>query len=124
MLNRVRTFVLGVSFAFLTLFAISATAAAQSNHTLTLQNNSGFDIYEIHMSSIYDGSWERDLLGRHVLSSGNSFDITNIASGRYDIKVVDEDGDACILRQVPVYQDRSWNLTPLGLVGCEFHQFR
>lgn len=122
MLNKVRTLVLGVSFAVLTLFAITAPASAQSTHTLTIQNDSGYDIYEIHMSSIYDGSWERDLLGRHFLSTGNSFDITGITSGRYDIKVVDEDGDSCIVQQVAVYQDRTWTLTPLGLVGCEFHR--
>ena len=122
MLHKVRTLVLSVSFALLTLFAVSISARAQSAHTLTIQNNSGYDIYEIHMSSVFDGSWERDLLGRHVLSTGNTFDITGITSGRYDIKVVDEDGDACIVQQVAVYQDRSWNLTPLGLVGCEFHR--
>ena len=122
MLNKVRTLVLGVSFAVLALFAIAAPASAQSTHTLTLLNNSGYDIYEIHMSSINDDSWESDLLGRHVLATGNSFEITNITSGRYDIKLVDQDGDTCIVQQVSVYQDRSWNLTPLGLVGCEFHR--
>jgi len=124
MLTKVRTLVLGLSCAFLALFMTSAPAIAQSTNTLTLtlQNNSGYDIYEVHMSSVFDGSWERDLLGRHVLSTGNSFEITNIVPGRYDIKVVDEDGDSCILQQVPVYQDRSWNLTPLGLVGCQFHR--
>ena len=122
MLNKVRTLVLGVTFAVLALFAASAPAIAQSTHTLTLQNNSGFDIYEIHMSSVNDDSWEPDLLGRHVLSTGNSFDITDITSGRYDIKLVDEDGDTCIVQQVAVYRDRVWNLTPGSLLGCEFHR--
>ena len=122
MLNKIRKIVFGVGFALVALSAVSSPASAQSAHTLTIQNNSGYDIYEIHMWSIDDGSWERDLLGRHVLSSGNSFDITAITSGRYDIKVVDEDGDACIVQQVPVYHDKDWTLTPLGLVGCEFHR--
>ena len=122
MLNKVRTLVLDVSFALITLFAVSAPALAQNTHTLTIQNNSGYDIYEIQMSPSVDGFWERDLLGHHVLSTGNSFVISNITSGRWDIKVVDEDGDECIIQQVPVYQDRTWTLTPLGLVGCEFHR--
>jgi hypothetical protein len=86
-----------------------------------VENNSGFDIYEIQMSSISDASWERDLLGSRILYNGNSFTVTDITPGLYDIRVVDEDNDASIVNRVRVYEDMTWTLTPLGLVGCEFH---
>ena len=73
------------------------------------------------MSSVNDHSWERDLLGPRVLNDGYSFSVTDIAPGLYDIRVIDEDRDSCVINGVRVYHDLTWNLTSLELGGCEFH---
>lgn len=119
MLNRLRQAFMTMSLAVLGLSAITVPLSAQSNHTLLVENNSGFDIYEIHMSSVNDRSWERDLLGSGILFDGNSFTVT-APPGVYDLRVVDEDHDACVVSNVRVYEDMTWNLTPGGLLGCEF----
>lgn len=120
MFNKVRKQIVTKSFAILPLLAISIPLTAQSRHTLEVNNNSGFNIYHIQMSSSYDISWEPDLLGSRILYDGNSFTVTGITPGLYDIRLVDEDNDQCIVKQVRVHEDMTWNLTPLGLVGCEF----
>ena len=111
---------LAASFAAMALMATSKPASAQNNHTFTIVNNSGFTIEEVHMSLANDPSWRRDLLGRSILRDGYYFTVTGIRPGLYDIEVVDEDSNRCVVNNVRVYEDMTWNLTPLGLVGCEF----
>jgi hypothetical protein len=118
--NKTRNHVLTMSSAALALLAISIPATSESRHTLEVENGSGFNIYHLQMSSSNDHSWERDLLGSRILFDGNSFTVTGIVPGLYDIRVVDEDNDACVVNRVRVDEDMTWDLTPLGLVGCEF----
>jgi hypothetical protein len=121
MLNEIRQHISTISFATIALMAASIPAIAQTRHTLTVDNNSGIAIYHVQMSSTRDRSWERDLLGSGILYDGNSFTVTDITPGYYDIKVVDQDGDACVVNSVSVFNDMEWNLTPFRLVGCELH---
>lgn len=119
MLNEIRQHLSTISVAMIALMAASIPAIAQTRHTLTVDNNSGIAIYHVQMSSTGDGSWERDLLGSGILYDGNSFTVTNIMPGFYDIRVVDQDGDACVVNGVGVFSNMEWNLTPFRLVGCE-----
>jgi hypothetical protein len=120
MLNKICKRVLGLSFVLLALLAASMPAAAQNRYNLQVENDSGYAIYKLQMSSVNDNSWERDLLGSYILYDGYSFTVSNISPGSYDIRLIDEDHDACVINDVRVNGDLTWNLTPVELVGCEF----
>jgi len=111
MQTKIRKSILALSFAVLALLASALPVAAQSSHSLRMENNTGYSIYEVRLSSVDDDTWHRDLLGNGVFSSGSSFTITGIASGRYDLLFVDSDGDGCEVSDVPIYQNRDFNLT-------------
>jgi len=62
--------------------------AAQSSYSLRMENHTGYDIYQVHASSVWDADWEGSLLGRRVLQDGTSFTITQIPLGRCDVGFV------------------------------------
>jgi hypothetical protein len=98
--------------------------AQSSRYELTIVNRSVWNISQIYMSSSNSSQWGSDLLGRTILTQGNRHRITNIGFGEWDIKFVDEDGDACILNRVRVTQNLSWQLTDDWLLKCEARQRR
>jgi hypothetical protein len=93
------------------LLAVSAPAAAQRNrYEVTLHNESDITIQEVHVSSIYDGSWERDLLGNYTLRPGYRLTV-EVPSGRWDFRFVDRHGDSCILHDVIVNRNADVEVT-------------
>jgi hypothetical protein len=82
---------------FIPALAIAATlgsvAAAQSQ-AIRFQNNSGATVYRIYASPVTNGSWENDLLGSNVLTSGRFLDVTihNVSECNYDLLVQFENG--------------------------------
>jgi hypothetical protein len=57
--------------------------------TLQLVNASNEAIYYIHMSPTAQSTWGPDLLGSQVLQRGQSFTISNITPGQWDLRVID-----------------------------------
>src|ERR1700726_4918043 len=110
-------------FTLFAVLGVSASAIAQTDrHRLTLENTSGFDIYEIHLSPTNDPFWGPDLLGSDgVLSDGSSISVTGIESGQYDVELIDQDNDRCVHHNVSIYRNKTWDVTTGWLLGCEFH---
>lgn len=113
--------------AMLLLFGALAVApsvadAQGSRFNLTVQNQSRYTIYEFYMNSSERSDWGPDLLGRNVLAPGNSFVVSNITPGEYDIKMVDEDGDVCELRNVMITRNAAYRITTQNLLRCEGYQ--
>ena len=112
----------GVLLATLWMAAPQPMAAEGSRYYLRLENASSFDIHKLFMSSSDEENWGPDPLGVHILRSGASFTLTGISGGAYDVKLVDEDGDSCVVRNVNVYRNRTSQITDEWLLGCEFHR--
>ncbi len=98
----------------------SGIASAQASETMTIQNESAFDIRQIYLSKVSHTTWEEDVLGPRILRSGRSIDVTNIDPGFYDVMLVDEDGDTCVLYGVNLRRNRTWTINTEGLLDCEF----
>ena len=121
MLRKTHKTLLAVSFALVAILASAIPVAAQSSYyNLRMENNTGYDIYELYFSSIYSG-WGDDLLGPgRIFPDGSTFTITDISPGHYDIAFVDEDEDVCVVRNVAIYQNLDWNLSQVWLLNCEW----
>ena len=98
-------------------FLTNSQATAQTS--LSIRNNSLSDMYHIYISDANSSEWGKDLLGRYdVLESGESVRYTFTRSGNYDIKIVDEDGDTCILWDVFIRGSKVWNITTDSHLDC------
>lgn len=110
--------------AALTLAASLTTTftQAQSSNSVRIENDSDYSIYEIYMSPANDLSWGSDLLGsRRVLPTGYYFTFSGALPGRYDLKLVDEDGDVCVVSDIRVNGNANWSISNSWLLNCEFH---
>jgi hypothetical protein len=94
--------------------------AAKKKATVKIINQSKWEIHHIYLSSSAEETWGEDQLEDDVLQKGQSLTLTNIPCDSYDIKVVDEDGDECVIEEVELCGDDSyWKITDKSLLQCE-----
>lgn len=106
---------------FAALFPNDAFAGPKKKKaTIKVVNQSNWEIHHIFLSSSTDDSWGPDQLDDEVLAKGDSLMLTGIDCDDYDIKVVDEDGDECVIEEVSLCGDEShWKITDKELLGCQ-----
>jgi len=112
------------ALALLLLLAIALPSfAAPKKATVKIINQSKWEIHHIFLSSTEDESWGEDQLEDEILVKGDAITITNIPCDLYDVKVVDEDGDECIIEEVDLCGDSSyWKITDKDLLECEGYE--
>jgi hypothetical protein len=83
--------------------AMFAAAPASGPQDFTLINKTGLTIDELYVSPTATNDWEEDILGVDTLANGGKVDITfapDTAHCSYDVKIVDEDGDAVVWTKI------------------------
>ena len=116
---RKRQFLCGLVVALLCLSAIQPMLAAKPI-SVTIENLSDWEIHEFYLSSVEDEEWGPDQLGQHIIHPGGSFKLTDIPCDTYDVLLVDEDGDECVVTEVDLCgQKEKWAITNEILLGCQ-----
>jgi hypothetical protein len=113
--------VAAVLFALVMLALPHALQAQPSAAVFMIVNRSDWDIHALYLSPTHKDSWGPDQLGDEVIKHGGGvYTIHSIPCGHYDIKVVDEDGDACVIEDVIMCKDHThWDITNKELANCE-----
>ncbi len=107
------------TIAVLFLCALSTSAFAKKA-TVKVINQSKWEIHHLFISPASQEEWGPDQLEDEILVKGQSITITNIPCDKYDVKVVDEDGDECIIEEADLCRDASyWKITDKDLLECE-----
>lgn len=97
----------------------AATGEGQLS-TLKITNTSGWAIHELYMSPANENKWGQDQLQNQTIAVGGTFTLNQIPCDTYDIKVVDEDGDECIIEGEKICGvNATWALTKDELLGCQ-----
>jgi hypothetical protein len=116
-----------ISVAILAAVAILAIAtmpihssAQKKRATITIKNKTDWDIHHLYLTPADDDHWGPDQLGDDIIKSGSSYTIKNIPCDSYDIKIIDHDGDACVIEDIDLCKDDSiWTLTNKELLKCQ-----
>ena len=96
------------------------TSAFAKKATVKVINQSKWEIHHLFISPASQEEWGPDQLEDEILAKGQSITITNIPCDKYDVKVVDEDGDECIIEEADLCRDASyWKITDKDLLECE-----
>jgi hypothetical protein len=77
-------------------------AVASTDSNITFRNSSNWVITRLYISPVSQNTWGPDQLGASVIRTGGSFTLTSIPCGSYDLKIVDEDNDECIVRNANI----------------------
>lgn len=98
-----------------------APAAGKKSHSVVvIENQSLWDIHQLYLSAVSEDDWGPDQLGAEIIASGESFRLTGIPCDSYDIKLVDEDGDQCVVGGVALCGDHdTWTITDDDLLTCQ-----
>jgi hypothetical protein len=108
-----------IVLALVVLLPLSA-GAARRKASIKVINQSKWEIHHLFLSSTSNRHWGPDQLGEEVIGTGESFTLRGIDCDHYDIRVVDEDGDECVIKDVSLCGDKSyWKITDKALLDCE-----
>ena len=100
-------------------FALPSVAAAK-NATVTVANQSEWEIHEFYLAPSETDKWGPDQLSENVIGKGENFKLTDIPCDTYDVKLVDEDGDECVVEAVDICGGKgTWTITSKELVQCQ-----
>ena len=104
----------------LLVLAIPALAAPKKVSVKVI-NASSWDVHHMFLSPASEEHWGPDQLGNNIIATGGgSFTLNGIPCDTYDIKVVDEDGDECVIAEVDLCnQNAYWKITDDDLLECE-----
>lgn len=99
---------------------LSASVAAAGTATATLVNNTSFELHQIFLSPSHESHWGPDQLGQQILEPGYEYTLSGMPCGNYDVKLVDEHGDECVIEGDYLCGDEGrWILTDEELLECE-----
>jgi hypothetical protein len=83
-------------------------------------NKSDYTFAKLYLSPSSRRAWGADQLGRKIIRPGDSYTLQNIPCGLYDVKVIDEEGDSCIVTEIPMCRDHThWEVTNDRLLSCQ-----
>lgn len=87
--------------------------------TVTVVNYSYWDIHFLYVSPSASNNWGPDQLGNAILGSNQQITL-KMGIGDWDVRLVDEDGDECVVFAVPVRGGKdSWDITNDDLLECQ-----
>ena len=100
---------------------VAAPAFAEYESKVEISNKSQWSIHHLYLSSVDTNEWGPDQLGDEVIESGGGkFTLTDVPCDAYDVKLVDEDGDECVVNAVPLcVDDNRWVITDEPLLACQ-----
>ena len=104
---------------FVLIFNITCISFASAANDVTLQNDTDWDIHELYFSPTKADDWGDDQLGEKTIPSGTSFELTGIPTGKYDIRIVDEEGDECIVPKVRIIESEEVVIDNDMLLDCQ-----
>ena len=102
------------------MLCVVGSLPALADSKVVFVNRSSWAIHEMYFSPTSDSDWGDDQLGKHTIENGEEFVLTGVPCGRWDVRVVDEDGDACVIENVGLCGDTDkWVIKDKDLLACQ-----
>lgn len=103
---------------FCALVAMPLLSGAQTQASVTIVNNSNWEIRHLYLSPVNSDNWGADQLNELVIRPGDSFTL-NISCDQSQIKVISEDQDGCFLSNTVACNGNSvWTITSAATPNC------
>jgi hypothetical protein len=110
----------GVVLATVAAIALPSTVFAAADSVIHIKNKSDWEIHHFFLSPTEEEKWGPDQLGDKVIASNGSFELHKVPCDSYDIKLVDEDGDECVVAAVDICASKEgWVIDNEDLLACE-----
>jgi hypothetical protein len=119
-MKKVSMTLAGVVLAAIAAIAPTAALAADSS-VIHITNKSDWEIHHFFLAPSESDKWGPDQLGDAVIkASGGTFELHKVPCDTWDVKLVDEDGDECVVESVDICGSKEgWVITSKDLIACE-----
>ena len=98
---------------------IPVVAQAQKSNVV-IKNKSDWEIHQFFLSAVDTDKWGADQLGEDVIATGDTFTLKGIPCDSYDVMLVDEDGDECVVPEVDICgESQGWVISNDDLLECQ-----
>lgn len=87
--------------------------------SLTIENKTGKELHELYFAPAGDDDWGPDQLDKHTVPNDDTFTLTKIEKGKYDVLFVDEKGEKCDIRNVDFTSSELFVMTKEIIKGCQ-----
>ena len=109
------------AFLVIAITTLGLASCGGGDSSLTIDNQSSYSLFEIHVAQVDDPNWGPNLLGSDPLDPGESLVITSIDCDTYDVDIIDDTGAECILQSLDLcFDDAVWSLDDIDLASCAF----
>lgn len=87
---------------------------------IEVANKSDYAILKLYLTPHDANEWGPDQLQEDILAKNETLVLKGIECNSYDVKLVDKDGDECIVKDVDLcLKTERWEMTTEALVGCQ-----
>ena len=115
--HRSVRFVVLVTLCILGTFALRSQAAAPSA-TVTINNNSSWEIRALYLSPVDNDNWGDDQLNGSAIAPGSSYSL-NLSWEQPTVKLIAEDADGCFISTtVDATSNSSWAISSSSSRNC------
>ncbi len=104
---------------FLAAAAVSYAPTLAVAANVDFVNQSAWEIHEVYFSPSSQTNWGEDYLDNEVLEKGDSLTLSDVEVGTWDVMIVDEDGDKCVLEDVVISGSDRWVISDKDLLACQ-----
>jgi hypothetical protein len=106
--------------SLLLVLAAAPALAEKADSKIVVVNKSKWAIHELYFSPANETEWGEDQLGKKTINTGEQFTLTGVPCGKWDVKVVDEDGDECVVEDVGLCDvTDKWVIDDKSLLACQ-----
>lgn len=106
-----------IAIAGLSLMAMQAIPAFAA--TIKIENKSSWEIHEVYFAPSSQDDWGDDHLGKQVLKTGDTLSLTGVSAGKWDVRLVDEDEDECVVKDQQISASEKFVIEDEDLLGCQ-----
>lgn len=120
-MKKVSVTLAGVVLATVAALSMPTMASAAGESVIHIKNKSDWEIHHFFLSPSDQDKWGPDQLGNATIAAnGGSFELHKVPCDNFDIKLVDEDGDECVIGGVDICASKEgWVISNDDLLECE-----
>jgi hypothetical protein len=101
--------------------ALLLLMAPASAFDLVVVNQADFSvIHKLYLAPAKSNQWSENKLQNQTVAKNGRFIVRDVPAGVYDLKVVDDDDDSCVVPEINIDQNKEWKLTDKVMLQCVF----
>ncbi|HEY7246635.1 MAG TPA: hypothetical protein VH678_22405 [Xanthobacteraceae bacterium] len=99
--------------------ALAALIAPASAFDLVVVNEANLSvIHKLYLAPAKSNQWGENKLQSQTIAEKGRFTVRDVPAGMYDLKIIDDDDDSCVVPDINIDQNKEWKVTDKTMLEC------